>query len=121
MPAKVKSAALLAKEAAAAVAATGGHDDSFEDAEDDVTTGISKDLLAYMKMQDKIRKEEAIRQDKIRLEDRTYAEQLRKEDLKRMAQERNAQQKVHEIQIKLLTEQLSKQTDNSSSMCEVAV
>ena len=51
MPAKVKSAAALAKEAAdaeAAAAARGGLEDSFEDAQDDVTTGISKDLLAYM-------------------------------------------------------------------------
>ena len=50
MPAKVKSTAVLAKEAAdaAASAALGSHDDSFVDAEDGVTTGISKDLLAYI-------------------------------------------------------------------------
>ena len=62
MPAKVKSAAILAKEAAdaaaAAAGAAGGHDDSFQDAEDNVATGISKELLAYMKMQDRIRQEE---------------------------------------------------------------
>ena len=41
MPAKVKSAATLAKEAADAAAATaGGHDDSFADAEEDASPGI---------------------------------------------------------------------------------
>ena len=111
MPAKVKSAAVIAKEAAdaAAAAAAGGvHEDSFEDAEDGVTVGISKDLIAYMKMQDKIRAKEAIRQDKIRQEERAYAENLRKEDLLRMEKERHAQQKMHEQQIRLLTEQLSR-------------
>ena len=44
MPAKVKSAAVLAKEAAKAAAA-GTLSDSFEDAEDVVDTGISKDLF----------------------------------------------------------------------------
>ena len=45
MPAKVKSATALAKEAAEAAAADaangGGHDDSFADAEDDEPAGIS--------------------------------------------------------------------------------
>ena len=85
MPAKVKSAAALAKEAADAAAAAGNVlEDSFEDAQDDVTTGISKDLLAYMRMQEKIRKEEAIRQDQIRQEEREYADKVRKDDLERM-------------------------------------
>ena len=118
MPAKVKSAAALAKEAAdaaAAAAATGRHEDSFEDAEDEVTAGISKDFLAYMKMQDKIRKGDAKLQENLRQEERAHSERLRKEDLERMEQDRYAQQKIHEVQIKLLTEQLSKQSDNNSS------
>ena len=116
MQAKVKSAAALAKEAADAAAAAGGTlEDSFEDAQDDVTTGISKDLLAYMKMQEKIRKEEAVRQDKIRQEERAYADMLRRDDLERMENERHQLQKAHELQIKMLTEQMSKQHDSSSS------
>ena len=57
-----------------------------EDAEDTIEPGISKDLLAYMKMQDRIRQDEIKRQDKIRaqerqekLEKRAYLENLRKQ------------------------------------------
>ena len=115
MPAKVKSAATLAKEAADAAAATGGlQEDSFEDAEDDIAPGISKDLLAYMKMQEKIRKEEMIRQDKIRQEERAYADMLRRDDLERMETERHQVQKAHDLQIRMLTEQLAKNSEQSS-------
>ena len=50
MPAKAKSAAALAKEAAdaAAAGAASGHSSSFEDAIDEDPAGILKDLLAYM-------------------------------------------------------------------------
>ena len=65
MPAKVKSATALAKEAAEAAAAANTNEESFEDAVDDVEVGISKDLLAYMRMQEKVRKEEMIRQDNL--------------------------------------------------------
>ena len=118
MPAKTKSAAALAKEAAdaeAAAAARGGHEDSFEDAQDDVTTGISEDLLAYMKMQEKIRKEEAIRQDQIRQEEREYADKVRKDDLERMEIERHQVRKAHDLQIQMLTAQLTKHSEGNSS------
>ena len=123
MPAKTKSAAALSKEAAdaASAAAAGGHDDSFADAEEDTDPGISKDLLAYMKMQDKIRKEDAALQERLRQEERVHAERLRKEDLERMEQDRRAQQKVHELQIKLLTEQLAKASDTGSGKSSAKV
>ena len=122
MPAKAKSAAVLAKEAAdaeaAAAAATGGGDSSFEDATDTPTTVISAELLAYMKIQERARKQEAKRLEQVRqeerqerLEERAYMENLRKQDLERMKQERHQQQKIHEEQIQLLKEQLSKSTD----------
>ena len=114
MPAKVKSATALAKEAAdAAAAATNTHEESFEDAVDDVEVGISKDLLAYMRMQEKIRKEEMIRQDKLRQEERAYADMLRRDDLERLENERHQVQKAHELQIRLLTEQLAKNAEQS--------
>ena len=50
-----KSAALVAKEAADKAAADAASD-SFEDAEDVIEPGISKDILAYMAMQERIRK-----------------------------------------------------------------
>ena len=115
MPAKVKSATALAKEAADAAAAANTNEESFEDAVDDVEQGISKDLLAYMRMQDKIRKEEVIRQDKIRQEERAYADMLRRDDMERLENERHQVQKAHELQIRLLTEQLAKSSESSSS------
>ena len=52
-----------------------------------------------MKMQEKIRKEEVIRQDKVRQEERAYADMLRRDDLERMENERHQVQKVHDLQI----------------------
>ena len=59
MPAKVKSAAILAKEAADAAAILAASD-SFDDASDvmDDPPGILKDFLMYMKMQEQTRIEE---------------------------------------------------------------
>ena len=49
------------------------------------------------------------------------AERLRKEDLERMEQDRHAQQRLHELQIKLLTEQLARASDTGAGKSSAKV
>ena len=68
-----------------------------------VPAGISPDFLMYMQMQEK----KEARAEQIRLEDLARMEAARKEDRDRAEQNRYAQQKAHEAQIQMLTQQLA--------------
>ena len=68
-----------------------------------VPAGISPDFLMYMQMQEK----KEARAEQLRLEDLARMEAARKEDRDRAEQNRYAQQKAHEAQIQMLTQQLA--------------
>ena len=95
----MSAAAEAAKNAAAAAAAA------------KVPAGISPDFLMYMQMQEK----KEARAEQIRLEDLARMEAARKEDRDRAEQNRYAQQKAHEAQIQMLTQQLAAAKVSSKS------
>ena len=65
--------------------------------------GVSPDFMAFMQMQERLRREE-----------REIMERHRKEDLERADVERHHQQKFHEAQMQLLQDQLAAMSSRSS-------
>ena len=83
--------------------------DSSADSAATIPTDISPEFLAFMQMQERVRKEEREEAARLRAEEKEEAAQLRailesqrKDDLERAEIERFAMNKAHETQLKML-------------------
>ena len=80
-----------------------------------VPPGLSPEFLAFMQMQERLRREERAEERAEAEKIRAVLENQRKDDLERAEAERFAQNKAHETQIKMLQEQLAAMAGMSSS------